>query len=82
MRLYDVILSRFPYRMLQQRSKRGHSADRKQATGTGNQKKVRTFKILSFLLLLAGAGLVGFAYFGDLTPQQTEMRIPVTVNGS
>lgn len=43
---------------------------------------MRTFKILSFLLLLAGAGIVGFAYFGDLTPQQTEMQIPVPVNGS
>ena len=43
---------------------------------------MRTFKILSFLLLLAAAGIVGFAYFGDLTPQQTEMRIPVPVNGS
>lgn len=68
--------------MLRNRSKRGQGADHTQATGTGNRKKVRTFKILSFLLLLAGAGIVGFAYFGDLTPQQTEMRIPVPVNGS
>lgn len=42
---------------------------------------MRTIKILAFLLLLAGVGLVGFAYLGDLTPGQSEMRIPVNLNG-
>ncbi|WP_274520045.1 hypothetical protein [Meridianimarinicoccus roseus] len=39
-------------------------------------------KLVVFLLIVAGAGLVGFAYLGDLTPQQTEVRIPVDLNGS
>jgi hypothetical protein len=42
---------------------------------------VRSFKILAFIILLAGIGLVAFAYLGDLTPEQSEMRVPVDLNG-
>ncbi|WP_255471527.1 hypothetical protein [Poseidonocella sp. HB161398] len=34
-------------------------------------------KALAFLLVVAGLGLVGFAYFGNLAPVPTEMSIPV-----
>jgi len=43
---------------------------------------VRLIKILFVLLLLGGAGLVGFAYLGDLTPDRVETRIPVDLDGS
>lgn len=42
---------------------------------------MRSFKILAFIVLLAGIGLVAFAYLGDLTPEQSEMRVPVDLNG-
>ena len=40
----------------------------------------RIFKLLFILLLFAAAGLVGFAYFGDLSPEQTLVTEPVTLN--
>ena len=43
---------------------------------------MRILKLGVFLLLLAGVGLVAFAYLGDLTPQQSETRLPVTLDGS
>lgn len=38
-------------------------------------------KVIAGLILLAGAGLVGFAYLGDLSPTQSEIRIPVEIDG-
>ncbi|WP_279512624.1 hypothetical protein [Meridianimarinicoccus aquatilis] len=43
---------------------------------------MRMLKLVVFLLLIAGAGMVGFAYLGDLSPQRTEIRIPVDLDGS
>jgi hypothetical protein len=43
---------------------------------------LRFLKILFFLAVLGAIGLVGFAYFGDLTPNLTETRIPVSVDGA
>ena len=43
---------------------------------------VRTFKIFLVLVLLGAAGLVAFAYLGDLSPEQSEARIPVDLDGS
>ncbi len=40
----------------------------------------RIFKVLLFLLVLGFIGLTGFAYLGDLTPDQTEVREPVELN--
>ena len=38
---------------------------------------MRLLKVLAFLIVVAGAGLVGFAYFGNLAPDQTPVAIPV-----
>jgi len=43
---------------------------------------MRIVKFLAALVLLAGVGLVGFAYLGDLSPRQSEVRVPVTLDGS
>lgn len=40
----------------------------------------RVFKVLLFLLVLGFIGLTGYAYLGDLSPEQSEMREPVTLN--
>ena len=40
----------------------------------------RIFKVLLFLLVLGFIGLTGYAYLGDLSPEQSEMREPVTLN--
>ena len=40
----------------------------------------RVFKVLLFLLVLGGIGLVGYAYLGDLSPTQIEKREPITLN--
>lgn len=42
---------------------------------------MRIVKLLAALVLLAGAGLVAFAYLGDLTPRQTETRVPIVLDG-
>lgn len=40
----------------------------------------RIFKAVLFLAILGFAGLTGFAYLGDLRPQQGEVKVPVTLN--
>lgn len=40
----------------------------------------RIFKVLLFLVVLGFIGLTGFAYLGDLSPDQSEVREPVELN--
>jgi hypothetical protein len=40
----------------------------------------RLFKALIFLAVIGFLGLVGFAYLGDLAPDQTEVRQPVQLD--
>lgn len=40
----------------------------------------KLIKLLLFLAVVGFAGLVGYAYLGDLTPDRNEERIPVTLN--
>ncbi len=39
----------------------------------------RIIKLLVLVVVLAGAGLVGFAYLGDLSPDQTVRNEPVVI---
>jgi len=40
----------------------------------------KIFKLVLFLVVVGFAALVGFAYFGDLSPDRTENRTPVTLD--
>jgi hypothetical protein len=40
----------------------------------------RISKALLVLVILAVIGLVGFAYFGDLTPETRDVEAPVTLD--
>lgn len=40
----------------------------------------RLLKLLLFLLVLGFAGLVGYAYLGDISPEQTDVSDPVDLN--
>lgn len=40
----------------------------------------RFWKAILMLLLLGVIGLVGFAYFGDLTPESSDVSQPVTID--
>jgi hypothetical protein len=40
----------------------------------------RVFKVLLFLLVLGFIGLTGYAYLGDLSPEQSQVREPVILN--
>jgi hypothetical protein len=40
---------------------------------------VRTIKILFLIIILGMAGLAGFAYLGDMSPQVQENTVPVAV---
>ena len=42
----------------------------------------RLLKVLFFLLIIGFVALVGYAYLGDLSPQQTETSQPVTLDGN
>lgn len=46
----------------------------------GQNKMGRLLKAVLVVLLLAFAGLVGYAYLGDLSPDRTEIRQPVELN--
>jgi hypothetical protein len=43
----------------------------------GNAVMGKLFKLVLFVVVAAGVGLVGFAYFGDLSPQWSDIRQPV-----
>ncbi len=38
-------------------------------------------KLVLVLALLGGIGLVAFAFVGDLSPERTEVILPVDLNG-
>ena len=40
----------------------------------------RFWKAILMLLILAALGLVGFAYFGDMTPETGDVVQPVTLD--
>lgn len=40
----------------------------------------RLFKVFLFLLMIGFVGLVGYAYLGDLSPEQSEVSEPVELN--
>lgn len=39
-------------------------------------------KIVAVLVILGALGIIGYAYFGDMTPVQTEQRQEVTLPGA
>ena len=41
---------------------------------------LRLLKILFVLAVLIGAAVVGYAYLGDLSPQQSDVSPPVSLN--
>lgn len=41
---------------------------------------MRLWKILAVLIVLAVAALAGYAYLGDMEPQQSEIRLPVELD--
>jgi len=51
---------------------------------TGEIKKAgimgRLFKVLVFLILVGFVGLIGYAYLGDMSPDRTIIKQPVTLN--
>lgn len=40
----------------------------------------RIFKAVLVLAIFGFAGLTGYAYLADLTPAQSEVKVPVTLN--
>jgi len=40
----------------------------------------RLFKLLIFLGLVGFIGLTGYAYFGDMSPERTQINQPVTLD--
>ncbi len=38
----------------------------------------RIFKALVFLIVLGACGLIGFAFLGDLSPERSEVKEPVS----
>ncbi len=59
----------------------GAAANKKPATDPeGRNGMARLLKALLFLVLIAFLGLVGYAYLGDLSPGQTDMRKPVQLD--
>lgn len=43
---------------------------------------LRVLRFLFILAVLVGAAVVGYAYLGDLSPEQTEVSEPVTLDGN
>jgi hypothetical protein len=40
----------------------------------------RIIKALVLLVIVGFLGLTGYAYLGDLTPEQSEVKMPVVLN--
>ncbi|MDJ0826679.1 MAG: hypothetical protein QNJ16_14345 [Rhodobacter sp.] len=43
---------------------------------------VTLLKLIAILLVLGAIGLTGYAYLGDLTPEQREVVQPVTLDAN
>lgn len=43
---------------------------------------LRLFKLLIVLMILGIIGVAGYAYLGDMSPNPTQTRVPVELNGS
>ena len=43
---------------------------------------LRLLRILFVLAVLVGAAVVGYAYLGDLSPDQSDVSQPVTLDGN
>ena len=41
---------------------------------------IRFLKVLAVLFVLGAIGLVGYAYLGDLSPQQDDRSVPVELD--
>ncbi len=41
---------------------------------------IRFLKVLGVLIVLGAIGLVGYAYLGDLTPEQEDRSVPVELD--
>jgi hypothetical protein len=37
-------------------------------------------KLVAFLVVVGALGLVGFGYLGDLSPDQSDVSVPVTLD--
>lgn len=42
---------------------------------------LRILKLLIFLAVIGFIALVGYAYLGDMSPEQSETTVPVTLDG-
>jgi hypothetical protein len=57
------------------------------ARGVGSEEQGRNqmMRLIKFLLILGGLGLlglIGFAYLGDLSPTQSDVKHPVTLDAN
>ena len=43
---------------------------------------LRLLKLLFVLAVLIGSAVLGYAYLGDLSPEQTDVSEPVTLDGN
>jgi Tfp pilus assembly protein PilO len=43
---------------------------------------LRLLKILFVLAVLIAAAVLGYAYLGDLSPEQEDVSVPVTLDGN
>ena len=43
---------------------------------------LRFLRFLLILAVLVGAAVLGYAYLGDLSPDQTDVSTPVTLEGN
>ncbi len=41
---------------------------------------IRLLKFLGYLVVIAAIGVIGYAYLGDLTPEQEDRNVPVELN--
>ena len=42
----------------------------------------RLFKLLVFLIVMGIAAIIGYAYFGDLSPNRVEVNQPVVLDAN
>ena len=42
---------------------------------------LRLFRWLIYLVVIGGLGLAGYAFVGDLSPERSEIRRPVVLDG-
>ena len=80
--LNGVIFRKRPVINAERPPNRGVDPEKIRVRGKRFIGMLRLLKFILVLAVLIGAAIVGYAYLGDLSPEQSDVSAPVTLDGN